>query len=84
MLDSSLKKHTTLINKIKSSLLNTQPATLIKEIDGLSLSKYVEEIVGAVLEGLTVVKGGKADVEGVVEVSTTRSALASFLLDTYL
>ncbi|WVQ63661.1 uncharacterized protein L199_001814 [Kwoniella botswanensis] len=52
-LDSSLKKHTTLLNKLKSSLLVGPAETLIKEIDGLTLTKYLEEIVAAVAEGST-------------------------------
>ncbi|KAJ9123167.1 hypothetical protein QFC22_001360 [Naganishia vaughanmartiniae] len=69
-LDASLKKHTTLINKLRSSLLLTSSpssSVLIKEIDGLTLTKYVAEIVGAVVEGVTAKGGGKVDVEGVVE-----------------
>ncbi|KAJ9107589.1 hypothetical protein QFC21_001048 [Naganishia friedmannii] len=68
-LDASLKKHTTLINKLRSALLTTSSDVLIKEIDGLTLTKYVEEIVGAVVEGLTAAKGvGKVDVDSIVEV----------------
>ncbi|OCF78858.1 hypothetical protein I204_00802 [Kwoniella mangroviensis CBS 8886] len=52
-LDSSLKKHTTLLNKLKSSLLVGPAETFIKEIDGLTLTKYLEEIVAAVVEGST-------------------------------
>ncbi|ADV23037.1 hypothetical protein I315_04869 [Cryptococcus gattii Ru294] len=50
-LDSSLKKHTTLINKLKSSLLIGPAEALIKDIDGLTLTKYLDEIVAAVVEG---------------------------------
>lgn len=65
-LDSSLKKHTTLLNKLKSSLLVGPSATFIKEIDGLTLSKYLEEIVGAVVEGAT---RGKGEPDVAVDVS---------------
>lgn len=68
-LDSSLKKHTTLLNRLRSALLTTSSETLIKEIDGLALTKYVEEIVAAVGEGVVSAKGAKADVESAVEVS---------------
>ncbi|WWC90992.1 uncharacterized protein L201_005931 [Kwoniella dendrophila CBS 6074] len=50
-LDSSLKKHTTLLNKLKSSILVGPVETFIKEIDGLTLTKYLEEIVAACVEG---------------------------------
>lgn len=67
-LDSSLKKHTTLLNRLKSSLLVGPADALIKEIDGLTLSKYLEEIVGAVVEGAS---KGKGDPEFAVDVGNT-------------
>lgn len=66
-LDSSLKKHTTLLNRLKSSLLVGPADALIKEIDGLTLSKYLEEIVGAVVEGAS---KGKGDPEVAVDVGS--------------
>ncbi|WWC72867.1 uncharacterized protein I206_106831 [Kwoniella pini CBS 10737] len=63
-LDSSLKKHTTLLNRLKSSLLIGPTETLVKEIDGLTLTKYLEEIVAAVVEGST----KKGDTEVAVDV----------------
>lgn len=67
-LDSSLKKHTTLINRLKSTILIGPADALIKEIDGLTLSKYLEEIVGAVVEGVGKVRG---DPDVAVEVRST-------------
>jgi len=68
-LDSSLKKHTTLLNRLKSALLTTSSETFLKELDGLTLTKYAEEITAAVLEGVSgTAAKGKADVEGAVEV----------------
>ncbi|GHJ86192.1 hypothetical protein NliqN6_2594 [Naganishia liquefaciens] len=67
-LDASLKKHTTLINKLRSAILTSSADTLIKEIDGLTLTKYVAEIVAATVEGITNSKGGKADIDSAVEV----------------
>lgn len=64
-LDSSLKKHTTLINKLKSSLLIGPAEALIKDIDGLTLTKYLDEIVAAVVEGAA----KKGDPEVAVDVS---------------
>lgn len=64
-LDSSLKKHTTLLNRLKSTILIGPADTLIKEIDGLTLTKYLEEIVGAVVEG---VSKGRGDPDAAVEV----------------
>jgi regulator of nonsense transcripts 2 len=62
-----LKKHTTLLNRLKSSLLVGPADALIKEIDGLTLSKYLEEIVGAVVEGAS---KGKGDPEVAVDVGS--------------
>ncbi|WVQ93013.1 hypothetical protein IAU59_000076 [Kwoniella sp. CBS 9459] len=64
-LDASLKKHTTLLNKLKSSLLVGPAETFIKEIDGLTLTKYLEEIVAAVVEGSA---KGKGDSEVAVDI----------------
>jgi len=71
-LDSSLKKHTTLLNRLKSALLTTSPETFLNELDGLTLTKYAEEIRAAVLEGVSgTAAKGKADVEGAVEVHSS-------------
>ncbi|RXK37451.1 hypothetical protein M231_05274 [Tremella mesenterica] len=64
-LDSSMKKHTTLLNRLKTSLLIGPAETLIHEIDGLTLSKYLEEIVAAVVEGAS---RGKGDVDVAVDI----------------
>jgi regulator of nonsense transcripts 2 len=65
-LDASLKKHTTLLNKLKTNVLIGPSDSLIKEIDGLTLTKYLEEIVAAVVEGAS---KGKGDSEVAVDVS---------------
>lgn len=65
-LDSSLKKHTTLLNRLKSALLVGPADTIIKEIDGLVLTKYLEETVAAVIEGAS---KGRGDPEVAVDVS---------------
>lgn len=65
-LDSSLKKHTTLINRLKAALLVGPSDAIIKEIDGLVLSKYTSEIVAAVVEGAS---RGRGDPEVAVDVS---------------
>lgn len=66
-LDSSLKRHTTLLNRLKSSLLVGPADALIKEIDGLTLTKYLEEIAAAIVEGAS---KGKGDAEVAVDVSS--------------
>ncbi|KAG0661052.1 hypothetical protein C6P46_004159 [Rhodotorula mucilaginosa] len=67
-LDTSLKRHTALLVKLRSSL-NQHAAVpaLLNEISQLALEKYVEEAVGAVVEGLAKCKTA-AEVAGAVEV----------------
>ncbi|GAA5999470.1 hypothetical protein JCM5350_005782 [Sporobolomyces pararoseus] len=67
-LDTSLKRHTALLVKLRSSL-NTaaQIPAILKDIAGLSLEKYVEEAVGAIVEGLGKCKTGP-ETTGAVEV----------------
>ncbi|KAM0791783.1 hypothetical protein ACM66B_004046 [Microbotryomycetes sp. NB124-2] len=51
-LDPSLKRHTTLLNKLKTQLNASAGApALVKEIGALSLERHIEEAVGAVIEG---------------------------------
>jgi hypothetical protein len=74
-LDTSLKRHTSLLTRLRTSLHTTVAATgLLKDIDALSLEKYVEEAVSAVVEGLGKCKLGP-EVVGAVDV---RSRSLSF------
>jgi hypothetical protein len=66
-LDSSLKRHTALIKRIRQSVGADNHDQLLKDIDSLSLEKYVDEIAGAVIEGITRCKTEK-DVWSAVEV----------------
>ncbi|EPQ57610.1 ARM repeat-containing protein [Gloeophyllum trabeum ATCC 11539] len=66
-LDSSLKRHTALIKRIRQSVGADNREQILKDIDALSLEKYVEEIVGAVVEGTARCKTEK-DVWSAVEV----------------
>lgn len=51
-LDSSLKRHTALIKRIKQSMGVDNHDQILKDIDTLSLEKYIDEIAGAVTEGI--------------------------------
>lgn len=66
-LDSSLKRHTGLIKRMRQSLGTDHRDQILKDIDSLSLEKYIDEIVGATLEGITKCKTEK-DVWSSVEV----------------
>ncbi|KAG8770184.1 hypothetical protein FRC12_004459 [Ceratobasidium sp. 428] len=52
-LDSSLKRHSALIKRLRQSLGSDNRDQVLKDIDGLSLGKYVEEIVQASIEGMS-------------------------------
>ncbi|KAH9917919.1 transcription factor [Epithele typhae] len=66
-LDSSLKRHTALIKRMRQSLGAEHRDQVLKDIDTLSLEKYVDEIVGAAAEGVLKCKTEK-DVWSAVEV----------------
>jgi hypothetical protein len=66
-LDSSLKRHTAFLTKIRQSVGAENRDQLLKDIETLSLEKYVEELGGAVLEGISRCKTEK-DVWSAVEV----------------
>ena len=51
-LDSSLKRHTALIKRMKQSVGAEHRDQIVKDMESLSLEKYVEEFSGAVLEGI--------------------------------
>lgn len=70
-LDSSLKRHSSLLNRLRKSFsLDTKDAVL-KDVEGLTLEKYAEEIVDASLEGVSTL-GGKGDILVVAEVRRAR------------
>ncbi|KAK9315002.1 armadillo-type protein [Lipomyces starkeyi] len=51
-LDSSLKKNTAFIKRLRTSVNADNQGALLKEISTLSLEKYLSEIIGAAAEGL--------------------------------
>ncbi|KAJ7647234.1 transcription factor [Roridomyces roridus] len=66
-LDSSLKRHTALIKRMRQSMAIDNRDQIVKDIDTLSLEKYVDEIVGAAVEGISRCKTEK-DVWSAVEI----------------
>ncbi|KAJ6587022.1 transcription factor [Mycena vulgaris] len=66
-LDSSLKRHTALIKRMRQSMAMDNRDQILKDIDTLSLEKYVDEIVGAAVEGIARCKTEK-DVWSAVEI----------------
>ena len=66
-LDSSLKRHTALIKRMRQSIGSDNRDQIIKDIDSLSLEKYIDEIAAATLDGIARCKTDK-DVWAAVEV----------------
>ena len=66
-LDSSLKRHTTLIKRIRQSMASDNREQILKDVESLSLEKYIDEVAGAIVEGLSRCKTEK-DVWSAVEV----------------
>ncbi|EIW82813.1 ARM repeat-containing protein [Coniophora puteana RWD-64-598 SS2] len=66
-LDSSLKRHTALIKRMRQTVGSDNRDQIVKDIDTLSLEKYVDEIAGATLEGIARCKTEK-DVWSAVEI----------------
>ncbi|CAE6470742.1 unnamed protein product [Rhizoctonia solani] len=52
-LDSSLKRHSALIKRLRQSLGADNRDQVLKDIDSLSLEKYVDEIVQASVDGMS-------------------------------
>jgi len=51
-LESSLKRHTALIKRIRQSIGFDNRDQILKDIESLTLEKYIEEIAGVVPEGI--------------------------------
>ncbi|KAF8557593.1 ARM repeat-containing protein [Imleria badia] len=69
-LDSSLKRHTALIKRMRQSIGSDNRDQIIKDTDSLSLEKYIDEIATAALDGIARCKTEK-DVWAAVEVICT-------------
>lgn len=66
-LDSSLKRHTAFIKRLRQSLAGENYDQLMKDISSLSLEKHVDELPGAAVEGISRCKSER-DVWSAVEV----------------
>lgn len=66
-LDSSLKKNTAFIRRLRTAISSSTLNSLLQEIASLSLSKYLSEIVSACYEGLSRLKT-PSDIEAGVEI----------------
>ncbi|THG98656.1 hypothetical protein EW026_g3557 [Hermanssonia centrifuga] len=66
-LDSSLKRHTALTKRMRQSVGTENHDQILKDIESLSLEKYIDEMSGAVVEGVGRCKTEK-DVWSAVEI----------------
>ena len=55
-LDSSLKKNTAFIKRLRTAITPASTTTFLQEIRSLSLQKYLSEVISASYEGLTKLK----------------------------
>lgn len=67
-LDSSIKRNTGFIKRLKQGINKESKAALIKDLSEVSLEKYLSEIINTAAEGLSNVSGKNEDVSAAVEV----------------
>lgn len=67
-LDSSIKRNTGFIRKLKKGFLKESTASLLKDLSELSLEKYMSEVIATVNEALTNVSNKNDEVVAAVEV----------------
>jgi hypothetical protein len=82
-LESSLKRHTALIKRIRQSIGLDNREQILKDIESLTLEKYIEEIAGAVPEGIVRCKLEK-DVWSATEVRYLGGQKGTHVLDTHI
>ena len=68
-LDSSLKKNTAFIKRLRTSITSSTTATGLQEIRSLSLHKYLSEVISASYEGLCKLKSPTEIAAGIEIVS---------------
>src|SRR3984957_10761963 len=67
LLDSSLKKNTAFIKRLRTAVTPATLNTFLQEISTLSLHKYLSEIISACYEGLCKLKSA-GEIEAGVEI----------------
>jgi hypothetical protein len=82
-LDSSLKRHTALIKRTKLSIGLENRDQNLKDIETLTLEKYVEEIASSLMEGLSRCKTDK-DIWAATEVPLYSKVVCFFVHDLIL
>ncbi|KAJ9657550.1 mRNA decay protein [Coniosporium apollinis] len=83
-LDSSMKKNTAFIKRLRTAVTASSQATFIQEIRTLSLHKYLSEIISACYEGLSKLKTPGEVAAGVEIVSALHQRFGSVEFTGYL
>ncbi|KAL2046557.1 hypothetical protein ABVK25_011742 [Lepraria finkii] len=83
-LDSSLKKNTAFIKRIRTAITSASSATFLQEIRSLSLHKYLSEVISASYEGLCRLKTPGEIAAGVEIVSALHQRFGPTEFTSYL
>ena len=83
-LDSSLKKNTAFIKRLRTAITATSVATFLQEIRSLSLHKYLSEVISASYEGLCKLKTSGEVAAGVDVISALHQRFGSAEYTCYL
>ena len=83
-LDSSLKKNTAFIKRIRTAITTSSAPTFLQEIRSLSLQKYLSEIISASYEGLCKLKTPGEISAGVEIISALHQRFGTSEFTTYL
>lgn len=83
-LDSSLKKNTAFIKRLRTAITTSSAPTFLQEIRSLSLQKYLSEIISASYEGLCKLKTPGEISAGVEIISALHQRFGTSEFTTYL
>ncbi|KAL6719830.1 mRNA decay protein [Lecanora helva] len=83
-LDSSLKKNTAFIKRLRTAITASGSATFLQEIQSLSLHKYLSEVISASYEGLCRLKTSGEIAAGVVVISALHQRFGPSEYTSYL
>lgn len=83
-MDSSLKKNTAFIKRIRTAITTSSAPTFLQEIRSLSLQKYLSEIISASYEGLCKLKTPGEISAGVEIISALHQRFGTYEFTTYL
>lgn len=83
-LDSSLKKNTAFIKRLRTAITSSSTTTFLQEIRSLSLQKYLSEVISASYEGLSKLKTPSEIAAGIEIVSALHQRFGPAEYTSYL